>query len=431
MIDRYTSPEMKKIFSLEHKYQTYLLVELASTHSLASHNIVPYEDYLLIKENAKVDVERINELEKITKHDVIAFTRQIGETLGEEKKWIHYLLTSTDVVDTSLGYIYKEANDIIEKDLMLLKETLKNLALRYKDVPCIGRTHGIHADITSFGLKFALYYDELNRDIERFALARKNIELCKISGAVGNYAFVPPYVEIDVAQELGLNNCNISTQVISRDYHEFYYSIIVIISSLIEKIALELRLLQQTEIHEVEESFTKGQKGSSAMPHKKNPISSENMMGITRIIRGYLLPILEDNALWHERDISHSSVERVCLPDGITLLDYQLKRMNNVLKNLYVDEDKLKEDIYLTHGVIFSQRILTHLIDKGLTREQAYDLVQPLAIKAYNEKIAFKDCLNQSDEIKKYLSIEEIDQDFSLEFYFKNIDYIYTRVGII
>lgn len=430
MIDRYARPEMKEIFSLGHKFDTYLKIELAVSKVLAEHKVIPQEDYEKIAKNAKVNLQEVLELEKETKHDVIAFTRSVSNSLGEERKWVHYLLTSTDVVDSSLAYIYKEADEILYQDLLKLRATLKNLALKYKFTPQIGRTHGIHADITSFGLKWALYYDELNRDIRRFLEAKKDLETIKISGAVGNFANIPPYVQDEVAESLNLNSALISTQVLSRDNHAYYFSVLTIISSLCEKIAFEIRLLQQTEIHEVDEYFSKGQKGSSAMPHKKNPISSENICGLSRLMRGYLLPILEDNALWHERDISHSSVERVALPDGITLLDYQLNRLNNVLSKLIVYEDKMKEDIYLTHGVIFSQRVMTELIDKGLSRENAYDLVQALALKSYNEHLDFHALLVGNDDIKKHLSEEEIDSCFTLDYYFKNVDFIYKKVGI-
>lgn len=430
MIDRYALPEMKEIFSLQHKFETYLKVEIACSRSLARHNYIPQDDFEKIEKNAKFDLNRILEIENVTHHDVIAFTRAVSESLGEEKKWVHYLLTSTDVVDTALGYNYREANKILKENLNKMSLILKNKALQYENTPCIGRTHGIHADITSFGLKFALYFDELNRNIARFEMACKDIECGKISGAVGNFANVPSFVQDEVCKELGLTSSNISTQVLQRDRHAFYLSTLTLISSTLEKIALEIRLLQQTEIHEAEEFFHKGQKGSSAMPHKRNPISSENIMGCARMMRGYMLSIYEDIPLWHERDISHSSVERVVLQDAIILLDYMLKRMSNVVDNLIVYEDKMKSNIYLTHGVIFSQRVMTKLIEKGMSREDSYDLVQVYAQKSYNEGISFIDLVKNDEKINHLLSKEELDDAFNLNFFLRNVDEIYHRAKI-
>lgn len=355
MIDRYTSPEMAELFTDQNRFDTYLKVEIAATHAFSLLKKVPEADYVKIKENAKVDVARIKEIESITHHDVVAFTRQISETLGEEKKWVHYSLTSTDVVDTSLGYIYSQADKIILSDLLALQEVLKSKALEYENTPCIGRTHGMHADITSFGLKFALYYDEMGRNIERFKKASKQLEVGKISGAVGNFANVDPFVQDSVCQELGLSSANISTQVLQRDRHEFYGSVIAIAGSTLEKIATEIRNLSRTEIHEVEEGFAKGQKGSSAMPQKRNPISSENICGCARMLRGYLIPLLEDNALYHERDISHSSVERIALVDMIELFDYMLKRTARIVDRLRVFPDNMLKNLKLSNNSIFSQ----------------------------------------------------------------------------
>ena len=390
MIDRYVSKEMTNLFSDESRFNAYLKVEIAATHAFSKMGIVPQDDYIKIKEKAHVDVKRIKEIEEITKHDVVAFTRQISETLGEEKKWVHYELTSTDVVDSAMSLLYKDANDIIYNSLINLQNAIKDKAYKYKMTPCIGRTHGMHADITSFGLKWALYYDEMNRQIERFNYARKELEMCKISGAVGNFANVDPYIQDSVSEELGLTGAKISTQVLQRDRHAYYGSVIVNIGTTLEKIATEIRNLQRFEIHEVEEYFSKNQKGSSAMPHKRNPISSENIVGCSRLLRGYLIPLLEDNALYHERDISHSSVERVALIDMIELVDYAIKRMTRVIDNLVVYEDRMKENISLSNNAIFAQRVLNYLVEKGKSREEAYDLVQPLCMKALNENIDFK-----------------------------------------
>lgn len=430
MIDRYVSKEMTNLFSDESRFNAYLKVEIAATHAFSKMGIVPQDDYIKIKEKAHVDVKRIKEIEEITKHDVVAFTRQISETLGEEKKWVHYELTSTDVVDSAMSLLYKDANDIIYNSLINLQNAIKDKAYKYKMTPCIGRTHGMHADITSFGLKWALYYDEMNRQIERFNYARKELEMCKISGAVGNFANVDPYIQDSVSEELGLTGAKISTQVLQRDRHAYYGSVIVNIGTTLEKIATEIRNLQRFEIHEVEEYFSKNQKGSSAMPHKRNPISSENIVGCSRLLRGYLIPLLEDNALYHERDISHSSVERVALIDMIELVDYAIKRMTRVIDNLVVYEDRMKENISLSNNAIFAQRVLNYLVEKGKSREEAYDLVQPLCMKALNENIDFKVLVKDNEKINSLLSEKEIDSLFEYDYFLKNVDSIFIRVGL-
>lgn len=430
MIERYSTPEMRNIFSAQHQFDTYLKVELACSKSFYLHHVIPEEDYQKLVKNASFSLKRIEELEEITHHDVIAFTRAVSESLGEEKKWIHYLLTSTDVVDTSRSVMYKEANTILKKRIEDMLFTLKEKALQYQNTPCIGRTHGIHADITSFGLKFALYYDELQRNYQRFIEACSQIEVAKISGAVGNFANVPSYVQDDVAKELGLSSSFISTQVLQRDRHAYYISCLTLVTSTLEKIAYEIRLLQQTEIGEAEEYFSKGQKGSSAMPHKRNPIGSENIVGCARMMRGYMMSIYEDIPLWHERDISHSSVERVMLPDAIMLSEYMLIRMNKIVKNLVVYEEKMLKNIYLTHGVIFSQRVLSALIEKGLSREESYDKVQALTQISYYEQKDFQTHLLEDAWIHQYLNDEEISSLFSLDYYLKAVAEIYKRVGI-
>ena len=430
MIDRYVSKEMTNLFSDESRFNAYLKVEIAATHAFSKMGIVPQDDYIKIKEKAHVDVKRIKEIEEITKHDVVAFTRQISETLGEEKKWVHYELTSTDVVDSAMSLLYKDANDIIYNSLINLQNAIKDKAYKYKMTPCIGRTHGMHADITSFGLKWALYYDEMNRQIERFNCARKELEMCKISGAVGNFANVDPYIQDSVSEELGLTGAKISTQVLQRDRHAYYGSVIVNIGTTLEKIATEIRNLQRFEIHEVEEYFSKNQKGSSAMPHKRNPISSENIVGCSRLLRGYLIPLLEDNALYHERDISHSSVERVALIDMIELVDYAIKRMTRDIDNLVVYEDRMKENISLSNNAIFAQRVLNYLVEKGKSREEAYDLVQPLGMKALNENIDFKVLVKDNEKINSLLSEKEIDALFEYDYFLKNVDSIFIRVGL-
>lgn len=430
MIERYAPKKIETLFTDESRFDAYLEIEIAVVEGWNKLGIVPDSDLKAIQEKAKTNVTRIKELEQITKHDVVAFTRQISETLGEERKWIHYGLTSTDVVDSALGLLYKKADDLILKDYLAFMEALKEKALEYEFQPCIARTHGMHAEVYSFGLKFASFYDEAKRSLKLFEEARKQVECVKLSGAVGTYANIDPRVEEYVAKKLGLSKPSIATQVLSRDRHEEYASAITIASSLIEKIAVEIRNLSRTEIGELEEGFSKGQKGSSAMPQKRNPISSENLTGAARMMRGYLLPILEDNALYHERDISHSIVERVSFIDMIELFDYMLMRMTRVIENLSIFPTRMEENIQKTHGAIYSQRAMNALIEKGLSREKAYDLVQPLAMNSVTKGMEFIPQLLENQEILKYLTPEEITSLTSVEYYFKNIDYIYKEIGL-
>ncbi len=428
MISRYTRPEMAAIWNDETRFNAFLKIELLNVEALNKLGIVPDEDLVKIKENANFSVERIKELETELKHDVIAFTRNVSEYLGDEKRFIHYGLTSTDVVDTANGYLLKQANVIIKDDVEAFLSTLKEQAFKYKDTYCIGRTHGIHADITVFGLKFVLWYDELKRNFERFVSAAREVEVGKISGAVGNYVFVNPEVEEYICKKLGLSTVNISTQILQRDRYANYITTIVLLASTLEKIALEIRHLQRTEVSEVSEPFSEKQKGSSAMPHKKNPIVSENMCGIARVLRGYLIPVFEDIALWHERDISHSSVERIILPDSTILIDYMFNRYIKVISNLNVFSKNMLRNIFLTKGVIFSQRILTDLIDKGMSREAAYDLIQPLANQAYENDLDFIFLIKNNDKMKEIYKDESIDDLFDLAFYKRNIGVIYNKV---
>ena len=430
MIERYAPKKIETLFTDESRFDAYLESQIAVVEGWNKLGLVPDCDLKAIQEKAKTNVTRIKELEQITKHDVVAFTRQISETLGEERKWIHYGLTSTDVVDSALGLLYKKADDLILKDYLAFMETLKEKALEYEFQPCIARTHGMHAEVYSFGLKFASFYDEAKRSLKLFEEARKQIECVKLSGAVGTYANIDPRVEEYVAKKLGLSKPSIATQVLSRDRHEEYASAITIASSLIEKIAVEIRNLSRTEIGELEEGFSKGQKGSSAMPQKRNPISSENLTGAARMMRGYLLPILEDNALYHERDISHSIVERVSFIDMIELFDYMLMRMTRVVENLSIFPRRMEENIQKTHGAIYSQRAMNALIEKGLSREKAYDLVQPLAMNSVTKGMEFIPQLLENQEILKYLAPDEITSLTSVEYYFKNIDYIYKEIGL-
>jgi len=431
MIERYRRDVVHQLFTDEAKFQAYLDVELYTLEAWSELGKIPKNDVKKIQENATFSLERIYEIEQETKHDIVAFTRALSESLGAEKKWVHYGLTSTDVVDTALSSIYKKANDILWEDLLAFKEVLQKQALRFQNTPCIGRTHGIHAEITSFGLKWALWYDEWNRHLVRFEQARKELEVGKISGAVGNFANTPPFVQDYVCSKLGIGSANISTQTLQRDRHANYMAEIALIGSTLEKIALEIRHLQRTEVREVEEYFYKGQKGSSAMPHKRNPISSENITGISRILRGYMVTTYENIPLWHERDISHSSVERVVFPDAIMLVDYALNRYMKVLDNLTVFEDRMLDNIYTTHGVIFSQRVLSMLIEKGCSREESYDVVQPIAMKAWEQKLDFKTLLLQNEFVGKSLNKDEVESAFDPKYFLKNVITIYKRVGLL
>lgn len=431
MIDRYSRKEMTDIWSDKNKFNAWLKVEFFASEAFSKLGIIPKYDVDKLWENGKVNVSRVYELEKQTKHDVVAFTRAVSESLGDEKKWVHYGLTSTDVVDTAYGYLLKQANDIIKKDIENILEVLKEKALKYKNTPCIGRTHGVHADITCFGLKFALWYDEMNRNYERFKIVSREVEVGKISGAVGTFANTEPFVQDYVCEKLGIVSSNISTQTLQRDRHAAYIATISLIGSTLEKIGIEIRHLQRTEVREVEEYFSSGQKGSSAMPHKRNPISSENIAGCARVLRGYMITAFENISLWHERDISHSSSERIIFPDSTILIDYMLNRFTNVLKNLVVFEDTMRKNIYKTNGVIFAQRVMTKLIDKGLSRETAYDIIQPISMNSWTLKRNFKELLFENESVTKHLSNDEIEECFSMEYHLKNVDTILKRVGII
>lgn len=427
MIERYGRDVMRDVWTEQNKFQAYLKVEILAAEAWRELGVVPAEDVEKLWAKASFNIDRIKEIEQQTRHDIVAFTRTVSESLGDERKWIHYGLTSTDVVDTANGYIFKQANDILRDDLHRFAEMLKKQALRFKYTPCIGRTHGIHADITSFGLKWVLWLEEMRRNMKRFEEAARGVEVGKISGAVGNFANIPPFVQDYVCEHLGIDSSNISTQVIQRDRHAYYMATLALIGASLEQMALEVRNLQRTEVHEVEESFGKGQKGSSAMPHKRNPVSSENICGCARVMRGYMATAYENVALWHERDISHSATERIIMPDATILLDYMLNRMMGILENLVVFEERMKQNIYMTNGVIFAQRVMNALIDKGFVREKAYDTVQPIAMKAMAEGAAYQDLLRKDPTVSSMLTDEELDACFTLDYYMKNVDYIYKR----
>lgn len=430
MISRYSRPEMSDIWTEQSQFQAWLDVELASCWAWAKLGTIPMEDVDELYDKASFDLDRIKEIEAKTRHDVVAFTRAVSETLGEEKKWVHYGLTSTDVVDTAWGVRLKQANTLLLEDLERIISVLEKKAKKHKYTVMMGRTHGIHAEPTTFGLKCALWYAEMRRNLERFKKAADDVEFGKLSGSVGTFANIPPEVEQYTCEKLGLTPAPISTQTLQRDRHAHYLSVLALIGSTMEKMAVEIRHLQRSEVREAEEAFRKGQKGSSSMPHKRNPISSENITGCARVLRGYMVTAYENIPLWHERDISHSSAERIILPDATILLDYMLNRFANVVENLVVFEENMESNIWKTHGLVFSQRVLNKLIEKGIMREEAYDAVQPLAMEAWEKQKPFKPLVEGDEYITDKLTQEEIDDAFDLKHHTRNVDAIYKRVGL-
>lgn len=430
MIERYTRPEMGNIWTEENKFKAWLEVEILACEAWAELGQIPWEDVRKIRANAKINVERIKEIEAQTHHDVVAFTRAVAETLGPESKWVHYGLTSTDVVDTALSYLLKQANAILKKDLERLIQVLKEKALKHKYTLMMGRTHGVHAEPTTFGLKLALWYAEMKRNLERFERAAREVAFGKISGAVGTFANIDPFVERYVCEKLGLTPAPISTQTLQRDRHAHYLSVLALIATSLEKFAVEIRGLQKTEMREVEEYFDRGQKGSSAMPHKRNPVGSENISGLARVIRGYMVSAYDNVPLWHERDISHSSVERIILPDATILLNYMLNRFAGIVERLTVYEENMRQNMERSYGLIYSQRVLLTLINKGLKREEAYDLVQANAMKAWETGQPFKSLLEQEEAIQKWLTPQELEQLFDPAYHTKHVDLLFKRVGI-
>ncbi|MCA0173702.1 adenylosuccinate lyase [Bacillus sp. RAR_GA_16] len=430
MIERYTRPEMGAIWTEENRYNAWLEVEILACEAWAELGIIPKEDVQKIRENAGFNVDRIHEIEEETRHDVVAFTRAVSETLGEERKWVHYGLTSTDVVDTALSYQLNQANDILIKDIEKFIDVLKAKAQEHKYTVMMGRTHGVHAEPTTFGLKMALWYEEMKRNLERFKTAADNVRFGKLSGAVGTYANIDPFIEQYVCEKLGLQPAPISTQTLQRDRHAHYMSALALVATSIEKFAVEIRGLQKSETREVEEFFAKGQKGSSAMPHKRNPIGSENMTGMARVIRGYMTTAYENVALWHERDISHSSAERVILPDATIALNYMLNRFAGIVSKLTVFPENMKRNMTRTYGLIYSQRVLLSLIDKGMAREAAYDLVQPKAMDAWERGIQFRELVEADPKITDQLSEAEIEDCFDYNYHLKPVDMIFERLGL-
>ncbi|MCM8778237.1 MAG: adenylosuccinate lyase [Candidatus Omnitrophica bacterium] len=430
MIERYTLPKMEKVWAEENRFQKMLEVELAVCRAWAKKGKIPKKDMESIEKKAGFDLERIKELEKKTQHEVVAFIDNLSENLGELAKYIHLGLTSSDILDTSLAMLLLEASDILLGDLENLTVLLKRKAKLYRNTIMAGRTHGIHAEPITLGLKLAGFYAEGLRNLERLKQAKEVIGFGKISGAVGNFSHIEPEIEEMVCTRLGLKPEPVSTQIIPRDRYAVYLSTLAIIGGFLERLALEIRHLQRTEVLEVEEPFAEGQRGSSAMPHKRNPVLSERICGLARLLRSYAQAGMENISLWHERDISHSSVERIILPDATTLLDYMLNLMIYILDKLIVYPDNMRNNLRKTGGLIFSQRVLLTLMDKGLPRQKAYDLVQRVALICWKEKRDFQELLLRDKEIRKYLEEKEIRALFDLSFYLRNIDKIFHRVGL-
>ncbi len=428
MIPRYSREKMTYIWSPENRFQKWLDIEILACEALAAKGRIPAESLNTIKEKAGFDIPRIDEIEETVKHDVIAFLTSVSEKVGPDSRYIHMGLTSSDILDTSLAVLLKEASELILEDIDSLLVVLKEKAFEHKDTVMIGRSHGIHAEPVTFGLKMALWYQEMQRNRARIESARETISCGKIAGAVGTFSFIDPSVEEYVCEKLGLKPAPISTQIVQRDRHAEYFSALAITASSLEKFSTEIRHLQRTEVREAEEFFSPGQKGSSAMPHKRNPVLSENMSGLARLIRSYALAAMEDVPLWHERDISHSSVERVIAPDATILLDFMLGRFTGVVKKLLVYPDRMMANLNMTRGLVFSQMVLLKCIEKGLSREDSYAIVQRNAMRSWSEGIEFKGLLLDDEQVMSYLSMEDIDGVFRLENFLGQVDYIFDRV---
>jgi len=419
---------MGQLWTQENRYRKWLQVELAVCEVRAERGEIPWEDWLVIKEKANFDPNRIEEIEEITKHDVIAFISNVAEYVGPPSRFIHEGLTSSDVLDTSLALLLVEASDILLKDIDRLMEALKKQAFRWKDLIMIGRSHGVHAEPITLGLKFALWYEEMKRNRERLLKARETVRVGKISGAVGTYANIDPEIEKAACEKLGLKPDPISTQIVQRDRHAEFFTTLAVIGCTIEKIAVEIRHLQRTEVREAEEYFAPGQKGSSAMPHKRNPIGCENLSGLARVLRANALAAMENVALWHERDISHSSVERIIAPDSTILLDYMLNRLTGIIEKLTVYPENIQRNLALTGGLFNSQRVMLALTQKGLSRNEAYELVQRNAMKVWEQGGHLKERLMADAEVMRYLTKDELEELFDLRFYVRHVDTIFKRV---
>lgn len=430
MIARYSLPGMQAIWEQENRFRQMMEVEICVSEAMAELGYIPEESAKNIRDKADFDMERIAEIEEVVKHDVIAFLTAVGENVGEDSKYIHMGMTSSDVLDTALSLQMREGCDILIAKMKELRAVLADLARKHKLTIMTGRTHGVHAEPVTFGLKMALYVMEMDRAVQRMEHARENISVGMISGAVGTYANIDPRVEEIVCTRLGLKPEPVSTQIIQRDRHAEMLTTIAVVGGTLEKMATEVRNLQRTDILEVEESFTKGQKGSSAMPHKKNPIISERIAGLSRVLRGNATAALEDQALWHERDLTHSSVERIIIPDSFLLLDYMLHLSLRVFKNIVVHEDNMRHNLDRTLGLLFSQRVMLRLIDKGMSREKAYEWVQRNALYAWQTKTDFEYLVSEDEDIARFLNKEEIDDIFDYDYHLKHIDYVYKRIGL-
>ena len=428
MIPRYSREKMAAIWSPENRYAKWLDVEVAACEAMVKLGRVPAEALENIQAKAVINTARIDEIEKVTRHDVIAFVSSLTEVIGEDGRFIHMGLTSSDVLDTALAVQLKEASGLLLEDLDQLLAVLKRRALEHKNTLMIGRSHGIHAEPITFGLKLASWYSEMRRNRARLERAREAVSCGKISGAVGTFSFVDPFVEEYVCEKLGLAPAPVASQIVQRDRHAEFFSTLAIVASSLDKFAQEIRLLQRTEVREAEEYFSPGQKGSSAMPHKRNPVLSENISGLSRLVRSYALAALEDVALWHERDISHSSVERVIAPDATIALDFMLGRFTGLMDRLVVYPDRMLANLNMTHGVIFSQRVLLSLIEKGTTREDAYAIVQENAMKSWQEGTEFRKLLGQDERVQKHLNAADLDVIFDVNHFLKHLDYIFERV---
>jgi len=428
VIPRYTRPEMGRLWTDEARYRRWLDVEIAACEAWAELGEIPRKALNVIHKKADFDVQRIDEIELEVKHDVIAFLTSVNEKVGREGRYIHKGLTSSDIVDTALSLGMREAAGVIMGDLQAIMSVLKRQAFRYRMTPIMGRSHGVHAEPMTFGLKFALWYEEMKRNLERMKKARDIISVGKLSGAVGTFSNVPPKLEEKVLRKLRLRPEPVATQVVQRDRHAEYMSALAILGASIEKIAVEIRHLQRTEVREAEEPFSKGQKGSSAMPHKRNPVGCENLSGLARVVRGNLISALENVALWHERDISHSSVERVIVPDTTILIDYMLARLTRILSDLHVYPKRMKENMALSRNLHYSQRVLLTLIDRGLSREEAYGIVQRNAMESWERAIDFRERLAHDPDVTKHLSTKDLEHIFRLDPYLQHIDALYARV---
>jgi adenylosuccinate lyase len=430
MIERYSLPRMKHIWKDENKFRIMLNIEVYACEAQSKLGVIPKKSLSNIQKKARFDIRKINEIEKKTQHDIVAFVTNIAQNIGPDAKYLHIGMTSSDLLDTTLGVQLKEASLILEDDLKRLLKVLAIKARKYKDMPCIGRTHGIHAEPTSFGLKFALWYDATQRSLKRLQDAKEAIAVGKLSGAIGTYANINPGIELYVCKKLGLKPANIATQVIQRDIYAQYLAALAIIGASLEQFATEIRHLQRTEVLEAEEPFGKSQKGSSAMPHKRNPVICERICGLSRLLRANSMAAMENIALWHERDISHSSVERVIIPDSTIALDYMINKFIYVVDGLLVYPENMMANLIRTKGLIFSQRVLLELMERGLPRMKAYDFVQRCAMRSWRERLDFKILLLQDKDVPKYLTKKDLDRIFNLDYYLRNVNKILRKAGL-